>query len=242
MLCSTAAAIGRRLCSTAAAPPCKSTSMPLLNIVLHEPQIPPNTGTAARSKACSQQPLRPPTRLIRAAYSAYSTAFGRPGTIGRLALATRCRLHLVGRLGFSLDEKGFRREARPRSSPSLGASFCARAPPGSVCHYTCTACALHVHCMCMCTACALHVHVHCMCTACALHVHVHCVRKCTLQVTLDHAACLALCSACANCRFTSVSRAHQQQGQKSPHSQVSRCPPPTTPEARPLARGCSLGP
>jgi len=109
-------------------------------------------------KACSQQPLRPPSRLIRAAYSAYSTAFGRPGTIGRLALATRCRLHLVGRLGFSLDEKGFRREARPRSSPSLGASFCARAPPGSVCHYTCTACALHVHCMCMCTACALHVH------------------------------------------------------------------------------------
>ena len=38
-----------RLCSTsAAAPPSKSNSTPLLNIVLHEPQIPGNTGTAAR--------------------------------------------------------------------------------------------------------------------------------------------------------------------------------------------------
>ena len=143
MLCSTAAAIGRRLCSTAAAPPCKSTSMPLLNIVLHEPQIPPNTGTAARSKACSQQPLRPPTRLIRAAYSAYSTAFGRPGTIGRLALATRCRLHLVGRLGFSLDEKGFRREARPQSSRPAWAHPFARAHRPAL---FVTARALHVHC------------------------------------------------------------------------------------------------
>ena len=105
-----------RLRSTAAAPPCKSTSTPLLNIVLHEPQIPPNTGTAARSKlARGHPPLQKATRLLRAALaavaadrSAYSTAFGRPGTIGRLALATRCRLHLVGRLGFSLDEKGFR--------------------------------------------------------------------------------------------------------------------------------------
>ena len=47
---------------------------PLLNIVLFEPQIPPNTGT-----------------------------------IGRLALACRCRLHLVGKLGFSLEEKALRR-------------------------------------------------------------------------------------------------------------------------------------
>ena len=31
------------------------------------------------------------------------------GTIGRLALATRCRLHLVGKLGFSLDEKALQR-------------------------------------------------------------------------------------------------------------------------------------
>ena len=60
MLCSTAAAIGRRLCSTAAAPPCKSTTMPLLNIVLHEPQIPPNTGTAARSKLAHSSPCGHP--------------------------------------------------------------------------------------------------------------------------------------------------------------------------------------
>lgn len=45
-----------RLRSTSAAPS-KSKSTPLLNIVLHEPQIPGNTGTAAR-KTCSQ-PLRP---------------------------------------------------------------------------------------------------------------------------------------------------------------------------------------
>jgi tRNA (cytidine/uridine-2'-O-)-methyltransferase len=31
------------------------------------------------------------------------------GTIGRLAMATRCRLHLVGRLGFRTDEKACRR-------------------------------------------------------------------------------------------------------------------------------------
>ena len=138
--------IGRRsvrLLSTAAAPPCKSTSTPLLNIVLHEPQIPPNTGTAARSKLARSSlrghpPLQKPTRLLRAALAvvavecfAHYTAFGRPGTIGRLALATRCRLHLVGRLGFSLDEKGFRRDARPRR-------------PALCVHCTCTACALHV--------------------------------------------------------------------------------------------------
>ena len=38
-----------------------------------------------------------------------------------------------------------------------------------------------------------------MCTACA----------CAPQVTLDHAACLALCASCPKCRFASASRAHK---------------------------------
>ena len=98
----------------------------------------------------------------------------------------------------------------------------------------CTACVLRVHCMR--TACALHVHV-----ACALHVHVHCVRKCTPQVTLDHAACLALCSACANCRFTSVSRAHRQQGQNPPRSQL-KVPATHHPRGPPACSGLLSGP
>ncbi len=47
-----------------------SDRRPSLNVVLVEPEIPPNTGN-----------------------------------VGRLCLATGCRLHLVGPLGFSLDEK-----------------------------------------------------------------------------------------------------------------------------------------
>jgi tRNA (cytidine/uridine-2'-O-)-methyltransferase len=50
-----------------------SVSEPLLNVVLFEPQIPPNTGT-----------------------------------IGRLTLATRSRLHLI-KPNFSLDDKALRR-------------------------------------------------------------------------------------------------------------------------------------
>lgn len=46
----------------------------MLNVVLVEPEIPPNTGN-----------------------------------IGRLCLATGARLHLVGPLGFSLDERALRR-------------------------------------------------------------------------------------------------------------------------------------
>ena len=47
---------------------------PIFNVVLHEPEIPQNTGN-----------------------------------IGRLCLGTKSHLHLVGRLGFSLDEKSRRR-------------------------------------------------------------------------------------------------------------------------------------
>ena len=47
-----------RLRSTTAAPS-KSVSTPLLNIVLHEPQIPGNTGTAARPKL-PRSPCGPP--------------------------------------------------------------------------------------------------------------------------------------------------------------------------------------
>ena len=51
-----------------------SNTLPMLHIVLIEPEIPPNTGN-----------------------------------IARLCLATGTRLHLVGPLGFSLDEKSLRR-------------------------------------------------------------------------------------------------------------------------------------
>src|SRR6185295_14649203 len=47
---------------------------PMFNVVLIEPEIPPNTGN-----------------------------------IGRLCLATGARLHLVGPLGFSLEDKALRR-------------------------------------------------------------------------------------------------------------------------------------
>jgi tRNA (cytidine/uridine-2'-O-)-methyltransferase len=51
-----------------------SSPRPLLNVVLVEPEIPPNTGN-----------------------------------VGRLCLSVGARLHLVGPLGFSLDEKQLRR-------------------------------------------------------------------------------------------------------------------------------------
>ena len=54
--------------------PGNSSSEPAFNVVLVEPEIPPNTGT-----------------------------------IGRLCLAAGARLHLVGPLGFSLEEKALRR-------------------------------------------------------------------------------------------------------------------------------------
>jgi tRNA (cytidine/uridine-2'-O-)-methyltransferase len=56
------------------APDHSEQTEPRLNVVLVEPEIPPNTGN-----------------------------------VGRLCLATGCRLHLVGPLGFSLDEKQLRR-------------------------------------------------------------------------------------------------------------------------------------
>ena len=56
-------------------------------------------------------------------------------------------------------------------------------------------------------------------------VHHACTRACALQVTLDHAACLALCASCANCRFASVSRAHRQHGQTFPRSRPASYAP-----------------
>ena len=61
LVCAMLARAGRRsvrLRSTTAAPS-KSVSTPLLNIVLHEPQIPGNTGTAARPKL-PRSPCGPP--------------------------------------------------------------------------------------------------------------------------------------------------------------------------------------
>ena len=55
-------------------PPSGPASPPRLNVVLVEPEIPPNSGN-----------------------------------IGRLCAATRSRLHFVGPLGFSLDDKSLKR-------------------------------------------------------------------------------------------------------------------------------------
>ena len=60
---------------------------------------------------------------------------------------------------------------------------------------------------------------------CVRPVHHACTRACALQVTLDHAACLALCASCANCRFASVSRAHRQHGQTFPRSRPASYAP-----------------
>ena len=129
-----------------------------------------------------------------------------------------------------------------------------------------TACAQHGHCMgtCMghCVLARVHLTLVWYATSplgaarggnprvnvslCVRPVHHACTRACALQVTLDHAACLALCASCANCRFTSVSRAHRQHGQTPPRSRLASYapmrPPPTIPEARQLARGCCPGP
>lgn len=81
----------------------------MLNVVLHSPEIPPNTGN-----------------------------------IGRLCHATGATLHLIGPLGFSLDDRSLKRAGLdywPELSPRLWTSFSAfivSVPPGANLYYLTT--------------------------------------------------------------------------------------------------------